>query len=298
MAARRASRLPGIAVAGHVNVDHLFEVPFLPLTDRTTPVRSHRIVLGGPAANVARAASREGLRVRLLSRIGADFPRELLAQLRSDRVPVGGLERVPGEPSSAAYIFEDQRGGQTTAFQPGPIDRGGAVKPSDLGDARWLHLTTGSPEYLSSVKEAGLRRGMHVAADPAQEIRYRWDGPGLRRLLDRTEILFGNAAEIRHAATLLGVATVRQVTERVPLVVATQGARGAVAYTRTGHVEVRAPRHRGAVHVTGAGDAFRGGFWRGWLAGEPLRDCLLRGTGSAARWMVREGRGDPPQGAA
>ncbi|MCI4367734.1 MAG: PfkB family carbohydrate kinase, partial [Thermoplasmata archaeon] len=46
--------------------------------------------------------------------------------------------------------------------------------------------------------------------------------------------------------------------------------------------------------VTGAGDAFRGGFFAAYFDGQPTRHCLVAGTRSAARWMQSGAFGPAP----
>jgi sugar/nucleoside kinase (ribokinase family) len=116
----------------------------------------------------------------------------------------------------------------------------------------------------------------------------------MERLLGGAEILFGNDHEIRHVVTLLRGKRVEDLLDRVPLVVMTQGDRGVTAIARTGRTTVRAGRPRRLRQVTGAGDAFRGGFYAGWFEGVPLLDCLKAGTRSAQRWIEGGGPAAPP----
>ena len=276
-----------LLVVGHTNLDHLLRVPGLPEKDRTAPVLSHELALGGTAANIARAAAFWGVRVGLVSRVGADFPPAFRAQLVRARVDLRGLESVRSAFSSACYIAEDGKGGQSTLIDQGPMgdDFRFRVSPPVLARAPWAHLTTGAPEYLFATQSAVRARGGRVAVDPAQEIHYRWTAGGLRRLLRGSEILFGNEHEVERAAELLGVKGPSALLDRIPTVVVTLGKRGAAAYSRSGTVRVPAVRPRRLRQITGAGDAFRGGFYAGWFEGTPLKGCLVAGVRSAARWI-------------
>jgi sugar/nucleoside kinase (ribokinase family) len=277
-----------LLVVGHTNIDRILQVPHLPDPDRTVPVLAETVRLGGTAATLARSASREGLRVGLVSLVGPDLPREFLATLRQEKVDVDGVEQIPGTHTPSCTILEDGNGSQMTAFRQGPMDdaRGVRVRTDLFRGASWVHLTTGDPAFQLRFSEAARRHGLHVAVDPAQEIHYRWDGPRLRTLIGRAEILFGNRSEIVRAQKLLGLRSIQALTELVPLVVMTEGAAGARAYSRVGPEKVRASPLHGPTRITGAGDAFRGGFYAGWLGGEPLRNCLARGCRSAAAWMT------------
>ncbi len=284
-----ADRGIDLAVVGHVNLDHLLEVSSLPGPDRTAPVTRRRTELGGTAANLALAAARLGVRTALVSRVGADFPAPFLERLSTAGVDLRGLERVPEEGSSACVIVHDAHGGQMTFIDQGPMTdaRAAPIPTAVLGDAAWAHLATGDPRYLARIARWAKEHGVRVAVDPAQEVHYRWTGPMLVPYLSLAEVLFGNEHEIARVAELVGASSPRALTESVPLVVMTRGARGVRAYYRGGRVDVPAVRMKGPRDPTGAGDAFRGGFYAAWFDGEPLARCLSSGARSSAHWLRR-----------
>jgi sugar/nucleoside kinase (ribokinase family) len=287
-----------LLVVGHTNLDHFLHLPSLPQADRTTPIARRETRLGGTAANIARAAAHWGVRTGLVSRVGPDFPKEFRTILTEEGIDLRGFETVPGIPSSACFIAEDGRGGQSTMIDQGPMRDGVPfrVPLALLGDAPWVHLTTGAPEYLAQVKAEVRRRGGRVAVDPAQEIHYRWSGPALESLLDGAEMFFGNAHEIDRATKMLGRRRWTDLVELVPLVIRTNGRHGVAAASRAGVVEVPGKKPRRLATVTGAGDAFRGGFYAGWIEGEPLLDSLRAGTRSACAWIETGGLPAPKGG--
>jgi sugar/nucleoside kinase (ribokinase family) len=292
-------RAVDLVVVGHLNLDILLEVGRLPGRDRTVPALSRRLQLGGTAANLALAAARWGVRTALVSRVGPDYPAEFEQRLRAAGIDLRGVERVAGVSSSACVIVHDARGDQFTVIDQGPM----ASPPDPRGpepvlvDAARVHLTTGDPGYLRALQRRARARGIPVAVDPAQEIHYRWSPKQLAPYVADAEAMFGNEAELARAARLLRVGSVRALTTRVPLVVLTRGARGSRAYFRGGQVDAPAVRVRGRIDPTGAGDAFRGGFYAGWFAGEPLGHCLRAGSRAAATWLTeRRPRGPPPGG--
>lgn len=276
-----------LIVAGHTNIDHLLGSDALPAPDRTVPLRTLRSELGGTAATIARVAARAGVRTGLVSRVGSDFPEAFTAALRRDGVDLAGLERVPDARSPACFIAEDGRGHQIAFMYQGPMgDLRGAVVPEPLlASARWVHLTTGDPRFQLALKRVARRHGVRIAVDPAQEIHYRWSAPHLEELLRGAEMLFGNESELRRILALLGDRRPVDLLDRVPTVIMTRGARGVRAWTRVGRVDVPATRLRGHHPVTGAGDAFRGGFYGAFFRGVPLAEALRVGTRSAVAWL-------------
>ncbi|MCI4345353.1 MAG: PfkB family carbohydrate kinase [Thermoplasmata archaeon] len=290
------ARKRSLLVAGHTNIDRFLRVGRLPSVDRTVPLLGLREALGGTAATIARNAARRGVRTGLLSRVGSEFPPEFRRRLRADGVDLRGLEVVRGARSPTCFILEDGRGSSMTAIFQGPMgDAARARVPQELlKEYSWLHLTTGDPRYQLRLKAAARSLGLRVAVDPAQELHYWWRPGPLRQLLDGAELLFANRSEAARVVSLLGLRRIEQLIDHVPLVVVTLGPRGVVAYHRAGVERLNAAPVRGPHRTTGAGDAFRGGFYAAWFEGAPLRRCLEGGTRAATEWIRR---GDPPLGA-
>ncbi|MCI4372222.1 MAG: PfkB family carbohydrate kinase [Thermoplasmata archaeon] len=277
-----------LLVAGHVNVDEFLRVADFPLADRSVPVVARRSELGGPATNLALTASRYGVVCGLVARLGDGFPPAFRKALEKGRVDLRGLETLPRRTTPTCYIVEDRRGGQRTLIDQGAMSddpphrfRAGAW----LSEYSWLHLGTGPPTALLELQHRARAMGVHVAADPGQETHYRWDRPHLRTLLQGSELLWGNRSEVDRIAALLGVRRPDSLLRFVPLVVRTEGAEGATAFSRVGALHVRATRPRKIRSAVGAGDSFRGGFYSAWFAGQRLKECLTAGQRAATRWL-------------
>jgi len=208
-------------------------------------------------------------------------------QLRRAHIDLRGVERVRAIPTPTAFIMEDRRGHQRTLMEQGPMDGVPAkARPRPwLAEYSWVHLTTADPDFQLRLLSESHARGLRAAADPAQEVHYRWDRGRLRKLLSGVEVLFGNRSEIGRVAELLAVRGPEALLSRVPLIVRTEGAGGVTAYARNGTVHVPSVRPRRVRSVVGAGDSFRGGFYAAWFEGEVLRGCLTAGARAATRWM-------------
>jgi len=283
-----ADRPRDLLVSGHVNIDRFLSVRSFPAADRTVAVLEHRAEVGGTAANIARAASKLGVATGLVARVGDGFPDEYVAAFRDAGIDVRGIQRVIGKPTPTCYTIEDREGVQRTLIDQGVMSRtrGVALPPVRLlREYSWVHLTTADPEFQLRLQKAARARGLRVAADPAQEIHYRWDRRSFRELLRGSELLFGNRSEIDRALEFVGARRPKGLLEFVPLVIRTEGRAGATAFSRVGTVHVRAARPARVRTFVGAGDAFRGGFYAAWFAGQPLLACLTAGTRSSARWI-------------
>ncbi|HLM91357.1 MAG TPA: PfkB family carbohydrate kinase [Thermoplasmata archaeon] len=277
-----------LLVAGHINVDRFLRVTEFPPADRTVPILASRSELGGTAANIALTATRYGVACGLVARVGDGFTPAMEAPLRRARIDLRGVVHTPGRATPTCFIVEDSRGAQRTLIDQGPMADRPVLPfrvPTGMEEYSWLHVTTGPPSVHLRLVDAARARGLRVAADPAQEIHYRWNATLLRRLLAASELFFGNRSEVDRVLELMGLSSPTALLEYVPLVIRTEGAKGATAFSRRGTVRVAARRPKRRRTIVGAGDAFRGGFYAGWFEGAPLVGCLEAGSRAAARWI-------------
>jgi nucleoside kinase len=292
MAAALEERPRDLLIAGHVNVDRFLSVAAFPPSDRTVPVVDARAALGGTAANLALVASGYGVRTGLVATVGDGFPQSFRARLAEAGVDLRGLDVVEGVSTPTCYIVVDRRGAQRTLIDQGPMGPSDGVPLSTevIREYSWLHVTTGPPDRFLRLVRQARNSGLRVAADPAQEIHYRWDARRFRALLSESEILFGNRAEIARAVRLADARDPMDLLSRVPLIVRTEGGSGVTAFSRSGRIHVRARRPPVVRSIVGAGDAFRGGFYAGWFGGQSLERCLAAGVRAASRWVGGDGR--------
>ena len=276
----RARERRELLVAGHVIVDHYLCVDAMPEHDRTEPIVAERTELGGTATNLARAARRRGVGVGILSRIGEGFPAPFRALLAREGIDLRGLTVVKGALTPTCTILEDPQGRTRMLIQQGPMAEGGrtSLPGTWWRSYRWLHLGTGDPAHYLRLARAARRAHQHVAIDPAQEIFYRWDRATFRSILPLADVLFGNRAEIGRAVEWAGRGDPRSLLEHLPLVVRTEGPKGVTAFYRGGATHIAGRMPRSMRTLVGAGDAFRGGFYGAWFAGEPLDRCLISGN--------------------
>jgi sugar/nucleoside kinase (ribokinase family) len=98
------------------------------------------------------------------------------------------------------------------------------------------------------------------------------------------DLLFANDNEIRELAAVADrESAIAAIQEKVPLLVVTCGAEGALAVDRGRRVAVPIARlGRGVVDTTGAGDLFAAGFLHGQAQGRSLEQSLRMGSIAAA----------------
>ena len=97
------------------------------------------------------------------------------------------------------------------------------------------------------------------------------------------DILFGNEDEVRHLTGCDGLdQSLAILAAKVPTLVITRGAAGALAIDKGERVDIPAAPVRKIVDTTGAGDLFAAGFLTARCRGHKLRKCLETGAIAAA----------------
>ncbi|MFD6972071.1 carbohydrate kinase family protein [Streptomyces sp. NPDC059979] len=290
-----------LLVVGDVVTDvvAIYPEPLTPATDTAARIRT---LPGGAGANAACWAARTGTaEVRLLARVGAESARWHERAL----VDAGVRPRLvidPEEPTGTVVALVGKDAERTFLTDSGaslrlcPAD----WAPSLLDGAAHLHLSgylffaDSSRELAMVALRAARTRGVPVSVDPASAGFLVTLGP--QRFLDAVagaSVLLPNEDEARLLAGLpepAGVArAAAELSRRVPLVVVTLGAGGALVAERgriTAEVEAEPVE---AVDSTGAGDAFTGAFLAARLDGATPLEATRTGCQAAAQAITHPG---------
>lgn len=273
-----------LGVFGHVALDYIVAVRRLPLANTSVELVDRQRYFGGTAGNLARAAARLGVKVSLASFVGVDFPSDYREALEKDHVDVADLRCVRKTNTPTAWVFSDARGNQIAIVDQGPMKETARlpVLRHSVRDSELVHLGTGRPGYYVKIARLAASLGRTIAFDPSQEIHYVYTARTFRELLRHSTYFFGNEAEIIRAKRFARVVSTEGLLGLTDVVVATLGARGSVVYTREGRMRIPRVPPRKLVDVTGAGDAYRAGFYAGLNRGLDLRRCGVLGSATAS----------------
>ncbi|MFJ8633348.1 carbohydrate kinase family protein [Streptomyces sp. NPDC093568] len=277
-----------------------------PLASGTDTAAAVRTLPGGAGANVACWAAYQGCdEVRLLGRVGAEavewHERELIASGVRPRLVVD-----PQAPTGTVICLVDTGAAAERTFL---TDSGASLRldPGDWSDALldgvvWLHLSgyllfSEQGRALVPVTLASARaRGVPVSLDPASAgFLVELGVDRFLALAEGVDVLLPSRDE---ACLLTGLPDAQdaaaKLSRQVPLVVAKQGADGALV-ARSGAVSARVPAVPATpTDTTGAGDAFTGAFLAALLSGVGAEAAAREGCRAGARAVERVG-GRPPK---
>ena len=253
-----------------------------------------REVSGGSAANTLAGLAVLGLECAFIGQVADD---QLGQVFRHDMRATGIDFDTPardGEPATGrVLIFVTPDGERTmnTFLGAGQFLPTEAIDEDLIASGAILYLEG----YLWDPEEPrrAMRRAIEVAREAGRMVAFTASesfvierhGDDFRTMIDDglIDILFVNEHEL---ATLTGETDFESglaaLADKVPVLVATRSAKGAVALAGGERAEVEAEPVEKVVDTTGAGDQFAAGFLSGYAKGEPLGTCLRRGAITAA----------------
>lgn len=279
--------------------------------------------IGGSPTNTAVAAARLGLKSGLLTRVGADhMGRFIREQLAREGVDVHGVLADPERLTALVILgIRDRETFPLIFYRENCADM--ALCEQDLDDG-WLasarsvlingtHLSTpgvfaASVGAARRVKAAGGRVVFDIDYRPVlwglapkdlgehRFVAHEAVTQRLQTVLPLCDLIVGTEEEIH---ILGGVENVVSALKNIrarssATIVCKRGARGCTVFPGEVPDDIEAgivvPGFRIEVYnVLGAGDAFMGGFLRGWLRDAPLEECCRLGNACGAIVVSRHG---------
>ena len=266
-----------IVGVGYNCIDRLCIVENYPLEDSSTHITSIETQGGGAAATALVAASRLGMKTRLIGVIGKDrVSEEIVSHLKDDGVDCSKL--IPRDDAFGlqSFVMVDPSSGSRTKFPQRDTNP----------DIEW------TKDLEKAIKEARvihLDGTNHANAMAAARIAKKWgvpvslDGASLKEpneinieLMELADILIMN---YRYPVRVTGISDYDKALLEIAsggtakIVIGTQGDKGCKAVI-DGRIEHFPAYPVKAVDTTGAGDVFHGAFLAGWLSGMDLRENI------------------------
>lgn len=268
-------RVPFLSVYGHITVDQILSVKRFPNINETVDVIDKRTVLGGTGTNIAVTAAKLGVPTAICTFVGEDFSSSYEGFMRGTGLIMDDFVKVPDYETSQAIILNNESLEQKVVFYQGPMGNAshlGKVLYKSASESQYVHFCTGEPEYYLSVMNMLSGKGPHMSVDPAQEVYKMWDRDTISRAVDKCDSLFCNDFEAKVIEKYLDIGDVLSIN--IPVVVRTLGDRGSIAKVEGKLYEIPAVKADKVVDATGAGDAYRAGFYAGLYHGMSIVDSL------------------------
>jgi ribokinase len=277
-----------VVVVGSANLDVVLRVQGIPRPGETVLALGRSTGPGGKGANQAAAAARAGARTAFVCALGDDdAARTLRDALGAVELRVRQVERATG----TAYVVVDERGENAIVVDSGANQEltGLDEQERDLVAQAAVVLCQLEVPVATVTQALQATRGLAVLnAAPAAELP--------PELTDALDVLVVNEQEALTVSGADGLQeALRLLVARVPEVVVTLGAAGAVV-ARRGEEPVTVPGvpAREVVDTTGAGDAFCGAFAAARARGEDAVQATWIACAAASLSVERAGAASAP----
>ncbi len=267
-----------VLLSGSVAYDYLMTFPGY-FRDHILPDQLHALSLsflveslvrrrGGVAPNIAYTLALLGERPAILAAVGEDFA-EYRAFLEQHGVVTRYIRVVPGETTASFFANTDRAQAQIASFYPGAMRHAATLSLAELDERPELVvISPDDPEAMRLRVRECQEMGIPYFYDPSQQT-VRLGSDDLRQGVEGAAALFCNEYEFALIQRKTGL-TAEDILRQVPLVVVTRGERGASIYVEGEEIRVPAVPPHEVVDPTGVGDAFRGGFLKGYLHGADM----------------------------
>lgn len=242
---------------------------------------------GGTGANIAHTMQLLGGEPVLVGCVGSDGD-EYVASLAARRVNTKYIRRIPEILTASAHITTDKEDNQITAFFNGPSARAADIHVTDIHDALALALISPTQKdvMLNHAREC-QEHNIRVVFDPGQQIT-AFSAQELMRLVGQSEVIIGNDYEIKLLQQKTGWG-MKELLQTVSIVITTLGPKGSIISTKDETIEVSPCPPTSVEDPTGAGDAYRAGFFTAFVKGLDLKTCGQVGSVAATYAVERYG---------
>jgi adenosine kinase len=230
---------------------------------------SMRRAQGGIAANIAYTMRLLGGDPIILATVGVDFG-DYRRWLEAEGLSTEQIIEIPDELTATFFVSTDLDQNQIANFYAGAMNyaRHYTLASRGLTHARMVVISPNDPVAMLNYAQECKQHGIPFAYDPSQQIA-RLSGEELERSVPGAAYLLCNEYELAMVQSKTGW-TLADLREQVDTLVLTLGKKGSVIYHGDEETTVPAASLARLDDPTGAGDAYRGGFFAARMAGLPL----------------------------
>ena len=227
---------------------------------------------GGVAANIAYTNKLLGGNPVILATVGHDFG-DYRRWLEEQGLSTAQIIEIKDDLSATFFVSTDLEQNQIANFYTGAMmhARNYSLADRGLAGASLVLISPNDPVAMLNYAKECKYLGIPFAYDPSQQLA-RLSGDELKESIPGAAYLLCNEYELAMIQNKTGWTT-EQIHNEVTVLVVTLGKKGSVIYTDGEEMRVPAALIDAIEDPTGAGDAYRGGFFAAALAELPWGVC-------------------------
>ena len=251
-----------------------------------TPFGKTDKIVGGAATYISLAASFFSNKLRLVSVVGDDFPKESIQMLKDHKVDTEGLQIKEGEKTffwSGKY-HNDMNSRDTVDTQLNVLETFDPILPESFKDSEFLMLGNLVPSVQQKVLDQMIKRPKLIVLDT---MNFWMDNcmSDLKIALKNVDVLTINDEEARQLSEEYSLVTAAKIIQKMgpKYLVIKKGEHGALLFGEEKMFFAPALPLENVFDPTGAGDSFAGGFIghlqkTGDISFENLKSAVIFGS--------------------
>ncbi|HBU06958.1 MAG TPA: carbohydrate kinase family protein [Candidatus Magasanikbacteria bacterium] len=226
---------------------------------------------GGCAGNIAYTVKLLGGEPIILAPLGSDA-REYLEHFQKYNISTKYMPIIENSLTSSAHITTDKDDNQIIAYHNGVADKatdlsvGQVLEPIDLA----LITPTKKEAMIKHAKEC-YEKKIPFVFDPSHQLT-AFTAQELMMLIGQAKFYIANDYEMKLTQEKTGW-DMAELLKHVEVVIITLGEKGSVITTKDQIIEVGVCPALSVEDPTGAGDAYRSGFFTAYVQGHDYKTC-------------------------
>lgn len=241
---------------------------------------------GGTAPNIAYTLALLGDQPRLMATVGEDFE-EYRAWLEEKGVDTSLTKVIPGKYTASFFANTDLSNAQIASFYTGAMADAGSLSLREAGQPDLVVISPNDPGAMVKYARECRELGIPYVYDPSQQV-VRMKGEELREGAEGAYSLFLNEYEYELLRKHTGLSE-DDLLQRVRFMVVTCSEKGAKIFADGQQFQIPVAPPESVLEPTGVGDAFRGGFLRGYRLGLNWQTCGQMGALAATYCLEQRG---------
>ncbi|MBI5222410.1 MAG: carbohydrate kinase family protein [Candidatus Magasanikbacteria bacterium] len=227
--------------------------------------------LGGCAGNVAYTMKLLGVEPLILGALGKDAA-DYLKHFKNVGIGTSHIKTVEDKFTASAHITTDKDDNQIIAFYSGAGEDAVGLSVKEMGEEIDLALITPTKKeaMIKHAKECYDRK-IPFVFDPSHQLT-AFTPQELMLVIGQAKFYIANDYEMKLTQEKTGW-DMKELLNHVEVAITTLGERGSVITTKDGTIEVGICPPRSVDDPTGAGDAYRAGFFSAYVRGLDLKTC-------------------------
>ncbi len=286
-----------ILVTGSMAYDHVMSFPdsfknhILPdqihiLSVAFTVDKLHKN-LGGCAGNMAHTMNLLGGNPLILSPLGKDSE-DYIANLKKRGLETKYIRVSENKLTASAHITTDKDDNQITAFYVGALEETDELSVADVeGEIELAIVGPTKKEGMMKHANECIDKNISFVFDPGQMIT-AFSGEELLKLIKQAKFLIANDYEMRLIREKTAIET-KEILDYVDVMITTLGGEGSRIETSNEAIDIGICPATSVEDPTGAGDAYRGGFFTAYVNGHNLKTCGQIGAVAAVYAVEHHG---------